>query len=233
MSGTSHQQPVSGCLPSLTRHPLSPNQHESADKQFILFQRVLGPALAGGISSAWGNKEKPSHWMFQREHLKDPQRHFQGLKRALLAISLPTSPTLHISRATTKIPSSTIITPNPYSTGLCQRMHCRYASQGRKSRNRAHLLGKGVPCVHNTRVETFSIAIAVFVIKTIAAWQWAGISFFFYKEPCWPRKREDGHTKVKSNLIEFGLFVLWVKHIYTHSKWVNSADFKLRTKMKF
>lgn len=44
----------------------------------------------------------------------------------------------------------------------------------------------------------------------------------------------EDHTEVKSNLIGFGLLVLCVRHMYTHSKRLNSADFKLRTEnMKF
>ena len=135
--------------------PLGPKQDESEGWEAAHSFPKRSRSCHWRGRSADGNKEKPSHWI---------------LRCTLLAISPPTSPTLSITRIIGKSPSFVISTPNLYSTGLYWRIHCRHSFHGRKSRNRAHLLGEGVPCVHNTGVETLSIVVTVFVVKTIATW---------------------------------------------------------------
>lgn len=103
--------------------------------------------------------------------------------------------------------------PQSFKTQASVRDFIADTLHGRKSRNRAHLLGKGVPCVHNTGVETFSIVVAVCscyknnYIHMTVSWE-----FFSIRATTDHRRRGQGaggnHCKdreVKSNLIGFGL----------------------------
>lgn len=54
---------VAAYLPVSPQDTLSvlTNKNQKVGKQLILFQRGLGAAPAGWVSSAWGNKEKSLH----------------------------------------------------------------------------------------------------------------------------------------------------------------------------
>lgn len=97
------------------------HKNQDVGKQLILFQRDLAAAPAGwGLAQPGETKKNHCTEFFRGNTIKAPQRHFQGLKSALLAISLPT-------RSTNKSPAPSYPNPHPspYSAGACQRMHCR------------------------------------------------------------------------------------------------------------